>query len=468
MRLIVCVLFTLLFSTGHAIGINLPGAKYTEQEYSNAVNILASQNIHREHNREKKISLTCFFNWLAGDYFSMKDQQFDEIYNPIYFKQVQEVIRSRRREYHQEQRVAKLNKILSDCHAQYEAGAYTIALDTCQTAKAELGGIADTKITSALYALTGRIHEKLGDYLNARKEYAKAILNSQDSPAKISLDRDFKRADEAFAKTFLNEDYDKRKTIMLVDNVQRIDFPEHINIFNAKTLPNIEFRDGRPVINQLYVGHPHITSQYVPLEDSQYEFLRDRIGEFFELMQALGATKVDVKNITINKQEYGLENNTKTGFHFSADLSKAVRKLGILSVFAAKVLPDENMSVSAAKTKKESSTISESAFHDLKIKQVFNPKKKPYLPKGLIWYTHEPSWQRLYRERMQGNLLQHIETLSTKNTKIMQNSELAQIGGELGRLLGGNHDKTTKQITEAQEDVELTINVSFAPLDTLR
>jgi len=500
---LVCVLFTTLFSTSYAIGIEPPPAKYAEQEYNNVVNTLASQNINRQYNRKTTAYLACFLGWAGGEnfylheykkfcvflvgllvflwvpagiysiingraYFSMTDQQFDLIHNPAFFGQVEQIITSKKEEGRQE--VAKLDKTLSDCRAFYESGDYTKALDTCQSVKAKLTDSSNKNAKSTLYQLMGNIQGKLGDYLNARKEYAKAIFNTQDPSSKSSLTQEFQKTDAISVKTFLKETYDKRKLIIPVDNIQGVDLPEHINVFNVRNLPNIEFSNGQPDVNRLYVGHPHVTNLYVPFEDSQYEFMRDRIGEFFELMQALGAKSVEVQSITINKKEYGFEKNTETGGKISADPSKIIGKLGPLSAILSKVLPQEPVSAGGTRKIEENKSASESAFRDLKIKQVFNPQTKPALPRGMIWYAHEPSWQRLYKQRMHGNLLKHTEKISTKNNKVIQDSELSQIGGELEILLGGidlNRAKTIKQKIEYQEDVELTINVSFAPLNTL-
>lgn len=504
--LIACVLFTMLSSTGHALGIEPPPAKYSEQEYNNAADMLASQNMQRQYSRKTTAWLACLLGWAGGEnfylkqyyrfgiflvvgivghgipfvpvgiysfingraYFNMTDQQFDEIRNPDYYAQVAQVIRSKKEEG--QQQVNSLNKTLSDCRVLYDAGVYDKALDTCQSVKTKLADSPNKSAKSTLYQLMGNIHEKMGDYLNARKEYAKAISNTQDSASKSSLTQDFQKTDAISVKTFLKEAYDKRKLMIPVENIQGVDLPEHINVFSVRNLPDVEFSNGQPDVNRLYVGHPHIANLYIPFEDSQYELVRDRIGEFFELMQALGAKSVEVQSVTINKKEYDLEKNTETGGKISADPSKIVGKLGPLSAIVSKVLPQEPVSAGGTRKTEVNKSSSESAFRDLKIKQVFKPQTKPALPSGLIWYAHEPSWQRLYKQRMHGNLLKHTEKISTKNNKVIQDSELSQIGGELEILLGGidsNRAKTIKQKIEYQEDVELTINVSFAPLSTL-
>lgn len=501
--LISCYLFTACFSTSYAIGVEPPPAKYSEQEYRAVVDTLESQNIHRRHNRKTTAYLACFLGWIGGEnfylhqyyrfgiflvgvvvfcipagiysiingraYFAMTDQQFDQLHNPAFFGQVEQIIRSKKEEG--QQTVNKLNKGLADCRTLYEAGGYDKALNACKSVKSEIEAGADKPLKSSLYGLMGNIYEKLGDYLSARHEYAKALSNAQNPASKASLAQDANIAEDMFVKTFLKVDYDKRKLVMLVDNIQKGELPEHVNILDVKKLPNIEFRNGSPATNQLYVGHPYISNQYIQLENSQYELLRDRIGEYFELMQALGATKVDVKSITINKQEYGLETNAEAGGHMSANPSKVIGKLGVLSAIVTKVLPKDKVSVSATQKEQGSKSVTESAFHGLKIKQVFYPKKKPYLPKGLIWYPHESSWQRLYRQRLQGDLLQHTEKISTNSNKLIQGSELSQIAGDLAMLFGGidaNRDNTIKKTIGTQEDVELTIDVKFAPLDSLK
>ncbi|NLH40114.1 MAG: hypothetical protein GX445_08670 [Elusimicrobia bacterium] len=534
-------LFMGFFSTGYAIGVEVPTAKYAEQEYKNAVDILASQNVHRQHDRIKTAKLSYFLGWAGGEnfylhqyirfgifitiaiwaiwsiiatlisgefgvvatlisgefgakklffpaivglysiingraYSEMSDQQFDQIYNPEFFGQVAQVIGLKRDEDRQKQTISKLNKMIDDCRTIYTAGDYDEALTTCQSAKFKSEISSDKNLKSAIHELMGNIYEKLGDNLNARKEYAIAISNAQDVSAKARLEKDFKRTEETFVKTFLNEDYQKRKFIMPVDNAQVVEpSAEHINILDIKKIPNIEFRDGSPAINQLYIGHPYIDKEYIPFEDSQFEILRERVGEFFELMQALGATKVDVKSVVINKHEYIIESNIEAGGHVSANPAKVVSKLGMLPASASnyllKILPNDEIKAGATYKKQENKSTTEVSLHELKINQVFHPTKKPFLPEGLIWYKHEPSWQQLYRQRLRGDLLQHTERISTKNNNLIQDSEISQIAGELGIILAGrdiNVKKPIKQKMEIQEDVELVIDVKFAPLDSLR
>jgi tetratricopeptide (TPR) repeat protein len=532
--LAVGVLSTILISTGHAIGVLPPPAKYAEQEYTKAVDTLAAQNISRPHNRQTTAYLASYLGWAGAEnlylhqynrfgvllflllicvvtvvivwkdwssllvvllfpvlgqilglllvtplaagiyaivngqvYFNIADQQFDEIHNPEFYGKVGQMIGSEKNQ----KEVTKVNQLLSDCHAAYESGAYDKALDTCQSAKSELSANSDKKALSEICGVIGNIHEKMGDYINARKDYSKAAFNTQDSSLKISYENDFNRMDDAYVKTFLKEDYNKRKLIVPVDNMQGVDFPEHINVFNMQKTPDIEFGNGQPIANQLYVGHPYVTSKYVPFEDSQYEFMRDRIGEFIELMQALGAKSVEVQSVTTNQKTVNLEKDTETGGKFTSDPSKIAGKLGPLSALVAKILPQEPISAGGTRKTEENKSTSESAFRDLKIKQAFKPQNKPALPKGLIWYPHEPSWQRLFKQRMSGNLLNHTEKISTKNNKVIQDSELSQIGGEVEILLGSmdsNRAKTIKQKLEYQDDVELTLKVSFAPLNTLK
>lgn len=529
-------LFMGFFSTGHAIGVEAPTAKYAEQEYKNAVDILASQNVHRQHDRIKTAKLSYFLGWACVEniylhqynvfvlfilcwficvaieivfawfffdierttlvvliliypfivglysiingraYSEMSDQQFDQIHNPEFFGQVEQVIGLKRDEDRQKQTISKLNKMIDDCRTLYTAGDYDKALTTCQSAKSEFEISSDKNLKSAIHELMGNIYEKLGDNLNARKEYAIAISNAQDVSAKVRLEKDFKRTEETFVKTFLNEDYQKRKFIMPVDNAQVLEpSAGHINILDIKKIPNIEFRDGSPVVNQLYIGHPYIDKEYIPFEDSQFEILRERVGEFFELMQALGATKVDVKSVVINKHEYSIESDTETGRNVSANPAKVVSKLGMLpatvSNYLLKILPNDKVKAGATYKKQENKSTTEVSLRELKINQVFHPTKKPFLPEGLIWYKHEPSWQQLYRQRLRGDLLQHTERISTKNNNLIQDSEISQIAKELGIILAGTDikvEKPIKQKMEIQEDVELVIDVKFAPLDSLR
>ena len=54
--------------------------------------------------------------------------------------------------------------------------------------------------------------------------------------------------------------------------------------------------------------------------------------------------------------------------------------------------------------------------------QKFIPKGVPKLPEVLVWYPNEPSWQRLYEQRMKGtcyNMKNGSKHVKTEYLKVM-------------------------------------------------
>ena len=93
------------------------------------------------------------------------------------------------------------------------------------------------------------------------------------------------------------------------------------------------------------------------------------------------------------------------------------------------------------------------------------------LPEGLVWYQNEPSWQRLYNQRMQGALLEHEERIETKKSQVVENSELKQISAEVKWLFvqaNGNWEQSMEEKFEAHDNAILSIHVKFAPLESLQ
>lgn len=93
------------------------------------------------------------------------------------------------------------------------------------------------------------------------------------------------------------------------------------------------------------------------------------------------------------------------------------------------------------------------------------------LPPDLVWYAHEPSWQRLYNQRMQGALMEHEERIETKKSQVVENSELKHISAEVKWLFveaNGNWEQSMEEKFEAHDNAILAIHVKFAPLESLQ
>lgn len=246
---------------------------------------------------------------------------------------------------------------------------------------------------------------------------------------------------------FLTLPYQDRKMIMPTKGIQRVS-SNHIVVFPISESPELSFPIGHPVANQLYVGHPLIPNKYFPFENYQLEFVEDKIREFCEFVQDLGATEItiDCLNSTFNNSDSNAE---KT---YSGGIKGAVR------------------GVSGSLNTNHSRHLIEELSKTINLHQTFNPTKKPILHPNLIWYPKEPSWQRLYNQRMNGGLLTHEERMETKKSQVFEGRELQDIKAEVQGLfvnLNVGFDECEENKFEQQENAILSIKVEFAPLNEL-
>ena len=191
-----------------------------------------------------------------------------------------------------------------------------------------------------------------------------------------------------------------------------------------------------------------LPSKYLPFEDYQLVFVEDKIREFCEFVQDLGATEItiDCLNSSYN------DTDTNTEKTYSSGIEGARR------------------GVSGSVKTSNSRRLIEELSRSINLHQVFEPTKKPILHPNLIWYQHEPSWQRLYNQRMSGGLLTHEERMETKKSQVLEEKELQDIKAEVKGIfakLNIGFDQNDESRYEQQENAILSIKVQFAPLNEL-
>lgn len=246
---------------------------------------------------------------------------------------------------------------------------------------------------------------------------------------------------------FLALPYQDRKIIMPTKCSLRAN-SNHVMVFPISESPELSFPIGHPVVNQLYVGHPLVPNKYFPYEDYQLEFVEDKIREFCEFVQDLGAIEItiDCLNSSYN------DRNSDTEKTYSGGIEGAHR------------------GISGSVKTSNSRRLIEELSRSINLHQTFKPTKKPILHPNLIWYQSEPSWQRLYKQRMNGGLLTHEERMETKKSQVLEEKELQNVKAEVKALfakLNLGFDKIDESKFEQQENAILSIKVQFAPLSEL-
>lgn len=246
---------------------------------------------------------------------------------------------------------------------------------------------------------------------------------------------------------FLTMPYQDRKIIMPIKRSLMVN-PSHVMVLPINESHKLSFPIGHPVANQLYVGHPLVPNKYFPFEDYQLEFVEDKIREFCEFVQDLGANEITIDCLNSSYNDA----NTNTKKTYSGGVEGARR------------------GVSGAIKTSNSRRLIEELSRSINLHQVFEPTQKPILHPNLIWYQHEPSWQRLYNQRMSGGLLTHEERMETKKNQVLEDKELQDIKAEVKGIfakLNIEFDKNDESRYEQQENAILSIKVQFAPLSEL-
>ncbi len=337
--------------------------------------------------------------------------------------------------------------------AYHEDGQDKKALQILNEDINDLGDNIRWKANLAYYKYS--IYEDNNDFSEARKICLYVVKNApsdltRSDGVKIQEDatRDFNRFENYCVQHFLEQPYNERKLIVPVKSYSDLS-QKTLSVIDINNLPNIHFPMGHPVANQLYVGHPYIPSNYIPFENYELTFIEDKVREFCQIMQYLGATEINIE--CINTTSSNKDTNLQQKGSGNVDYKVA--------------------SVSGEGERNRTNKFLEEISQSINLHQTFCPKSKPMLPSDLVWYAHEPSWQRLYNQRMQGALIEHEERIETRKSQVVENSDLKRISAEVKWLFveaNGNWEQSMEEKFEAHDNAILAIRVKFAPLESLQ
>lgn len=299
----------------------------------------------------------------------------------------------------------------------------------------------------SLYESNNELYKARKDCLYVVKNAPSDLTNEDDVSILEDSMQDFRRYEDFYIQHFLEQPYNERKLIVPVQSYTDLS-QKKLVVVDINNLPAINFPMGHPVANQLYVGHPYIPSKYIPFDNYELELIEDKIREFSQIMQYLGATEINIESV--NSSSNNKDVNTDQKLSGGADY--------------------KFISGSGNGERHITNKLLEDISQHINLHQKFSPKKYPALPENLVWYQNEPSWQRLYSQRMQGALLEHEERIETKKSQVVESSELKQISAEVRWLFiqaNGNWEQSMEEKFEAHENAILSIHVKFASLDSL-
>lgn len=257
---------------------------------------------------------------------------------------------------------------------------------------------------SSMHETEGILHRICGEFYLARNSFACA-MEAKDRDIREEAEEYYLEAEEALKETWENYteryDYKDRKFIMPVKNISGCIVPD-IDVFRMNNIPPcFSFPAGHPVANELYMGHPYNPSVYIPYEGSEYAFFLDKIDELCYLLQCLGATEISITAI----KGKAVNELTNSSIHIDGDANVKMFSGG------------------AEYNNKFGSEKDSCSKSSLALTQRFDPMKLPYLPEDLVWYPEQTNWQRLVQQRINGNMLEYHQTISTSETKFVSSTE---------------------------------------------
>ncbi|WP_289665611.1 hypothetical protein [Flavobacterium panacagri] len=337
-----------------------------------------------------------------------------------------------------------------------------------------------TENTCLWYELKAATLNKLGNTYQAIIYYNKASLLSLDSQQKLKFRDITQTLQNDFNKIFITLPYHQRKLI-LIDSEFKSTPEETFIVLEKNNLPlNIQFPNNNPKKEELYILHPYIKDIYMPFSDYEVILFRDKFEEFSYLIQCLGAKKMTIKVAKESKNSRSNLINLTSNINSekSVDGAIGINGFGIKGSNKSTKNNETDFSSDQDQIKEDDTYYSRT--------QIFNPTKKPYLPLEMIWYENESTWQRLYKQRITGNIKHHHDILNSKSTYSIsekENTSLKEaytnyISAEISYLaysasgsLNTEKNKNISKIVEStfnqNDSIEWDIEIEFESIENL-
>lgn len=320
------------------------------------------------------------------------------------------------------------------------------AWQECEYAFSFLKRVKDHFRQFDLNCLAAEILTARGEIYTSMECYVNAIKCAPGLPEKTNCRKEFEKLYDRYIQSFSGLRYDEKRLVMVTDIIQDMKSRTFV-VLEKKKLPRLTFPIGHPVANILYVSHPYVSDKYIEIQNYGFELFQDKVNEFCYFLQCLGATELEISSREGSVDETGKISASQQ------QVSASVGVGGDVGTNEANAVTQQNL-----------------VWNNILRHQMFTPRSKPYLPDSLVWYPHEISWQRLYEQRMNGNLLEHREMISiNKETNFLQ-CEMSQIRSEYDGLLiwiQGGKEKMKEEWNINQNHREFSVIVKFKPLDEL-
>lgn len=280
-----------------------------------------------------------------------------------------------------------------------------------------------------------------------------ALKHSKTTERKLEIKKDLSEFSDHYNAEFLEMQISDRRVILISDELRETPLDTFI-VLDKNNLPkDLLFENSYAKSNELYIAHPFIKGSYLSFSNFEASLSTDRFDEFFYFVQCLGAKKITYRIVK------GNSTSQNKAININADLSLGLGK-GPVKNTGDVALGGENRSSRQTETSNSRSKT-----------QLFNPVKAPYIPEDLIWYPNEVTWHRLYQQRVSGNILQHHEVISLKNSLALSKSEKNNIKLAFKNFFvdtSVNINQLVEENFTQNESVEWEIEIEFESAENLQ
>lgn len=243
---------------------------------------------------------------------------------------------------------------------------------------------------------------------------------------------------------YIDKDYKNRQCLMILEDDRGINQSE-IDLFTRCTLPNgLSFSTGSANLNTLYIAHPAQKGFYIPFEQHEMAFFRDKMDELILLAQSLGATDIEiVRSEGVSSEEILNKSN-------SWSVNGSFKKVG--------------GSVSGESVTSTKTNTSNTGNIHIKIKS--SPVNFPQIPENLHWYHLHPEWEKMARQRLLGLEEYELEVCSSYSGSLSE-SKMSSLNTALKVVflnVDTSRSKKAEEIKSSTHAISFSLKIKFRPL----
>lgn len=268
----------------------------------------------------------------------------------------------------------------------------------------------------------------------------------------LTTDSDEEDVEFAEELKFTSIPYVDRQFIFIGKDIKHLGgcFDESNNInwlFTQDYIPSdIVFPAGPPQVNTLYIANPVRSNEYLPYEGAAHTLFLDKIRELRYLLQCLGATEITFE--CIKGHDVSMTNSLSMNLEANASVKVYKGSGGFSNNMNGKYSSNERNRMS--------------------VTQSFEPSQKPYCPKNLSWLDFDNEWKTLVKQRLEGNMLNYEQVISTKSVVHMSNNQVIDVKAAFENFMvqvSGNYQQTTDSTFDESQETEWKISAVFKSLN---